>query len=165
YGSGCVVAGGWVLTAAHAVADAVGVAVRTPDKVRFEATLDARYVGDPDGPGPDLALVEATGLDLPPMGLAAVDRDSPTGDVVERCHVIGYPAFMERPGPGGATVRDTVDAVGRIPTLSRLAGGLLSLQVSSTPRPLPPEQVGLADSPWSGMSGAPVVAGGYLVGV
>ena len=49
--------------------------------------------------------------------------------------------------------------------LSGLAGGLLSVQVSSAPEPLPPARVALGDSPWSGMSGGPVVAGGYLLGV
>ncbi|ADP78940.1 trypsin-like peptidase domain-containing protein [Pseudofrankia inefficax] len=165
YGSGCVVAGGWVLTAAHVVAAALGVVVRTSDKVVRAAALDPRFIGDVDGPGPDLALVSVVGLDLPPMGLAKVDRDSPTGDPVERCHAIGYPAFMERAGPDGVPVRDTVDAFGHIPALSLLAGGLLSLQVSSTPRPLPPERVAVGESEWSGMSGGPVVAEGFLVGV
>ena len=135
YGSGCLVAGRTVLTAAHVVIGAVSVRVRDPDKVMYEATLDPRFVGDADGPGPDLALVEisAAGIDVPAMELAAVDRDSPTGDPVERCHAVGYPAFMERDAPGGGRFRDTVDACGHVPVLSRLAGGLLSVQVSSTP--------------------------------
>ena len=99
------------------------------------------------------------------MGLAAVDRDSPTGDPVERCHAVGYPEFMERDGGDGGQVRDTVDAYGHVPVLSRLAGGLLSVQVSSTPRELPPDQVSLGESEWSGMSGGPLVADGNLLGV
>jgi hypothetical protein len=166
HGSGCIVVGGTVLTAAHVVTGAVGVLVRDPDKVVYEATLDPRLVGDAEGPRPDLALVEITDplVDLPPMALAAVDRDSPTGDPVEGCHAIGYPAFMERDLPGGVQVRDTVDALGHVPVLSRLAGGRLSVQVSSSPRGLPLQQVALGQSEWSGMSGAPVVAGGYLLG-
>ena len=72
------------------------------------------------------------------MGLAAVDRDSVPGDPVERCHAVGYPAFMERDAPDGGRVRETADAFGHVPVLSGLAGGLLSVQVTSAPRPLPP---------------------------
>ena len=39
HGSGCIVAGGTVLTAAHVLTDAVGVLVRDPNKVVYEATL------------------------------------------------------------------------------------------------------------------------------
>ena len=79
--------------------------------------------------------------------------------------MIGYPAFMERVTADGGRFRETADALGQVPVLSGLAGGLLSVQVSSAPRPLPPARVGLGDSPWSGMSGGPVVAGGLLLGV
>jgi hypothetical protein len=167
HGSGCLVADRTVLTAAHVVIGAARVLIRDPDKVVHEATLDLRFVGDVDGPQPDLALVEISdaGADVPAMGLAAVDRSSPGGEPVEPCHVIGYPAFMERDSAGGGRVRDTADAIGHVPVLSRLAGGLLSVQVSSSPRPLPAAEVAVGDSEWSGMSGAPVVADGRLLGV
>ena len=58
YGSGCVVAGRTVLTAAHVVKGAVSVKVRDPGKVMHEAALDPGFVGDVEGSGPDLALVE-----------------------------------------------------------------------------------------------------------
>jgi hypothetical protein len=97
------------------------------------------------------------------MGLARVDRDSATDEPVE-CRAIGYPWFAETPSP--AAVRDTVDARGEISVLSKLAVGLLSVQVSNSPRPLPPAQVRLGESDeWSGMSGGPVVAAGRLLGV
>jgi hypothetical protein len=120
YGSGCVVAGRTVLTAAHVVKGAVGVNVRGSDKDIHEAALDPRFVGDVDGPRPDLALVELTGhgVDVPAMGLAAVDRDSVSGDPVERCHAVGYPVFMERDAPDGGRVRETADAFGHVPVLS-----------------------------------------------
>ena len=167
FGSGCVVVGRTVLTAAHVVAGAVGVWIRGPDKVAHQAALDPKFIGDPEGPGPDLALVEiiAGPVNAPAMGLAAVDRNSPSADPVEQCHVIGYPAFKERHAPDGGRFRETVDAVGHVPVLSGLAGGLLSVQVTNTPQPLPPAQVALGDSPWSGISGAPVVASGYLLAV
>jgi uncharacterized protein YidB (DUF937 family) len=167
-GSGCIVAGRTVLTAAHVVAGAVGVQVRDPGKVLHTAVLDPVFIGDAAGPGPDLALVQITDPEtgeLPPMGLAAVDRDSTAGDPVERCHVVGYPQFMERPAADGSKVRDTADAVGHVPVLSGLAGGLLTVQVRTAPRPLPPKQTGLGDSEWSGMSGGPVIADGLLLAV
>jgi len=123
------------------------------------------FVGDANGPGPDLALLEIDdpAVDLPPIGLARVDRDGATDDPVDRCHAIGYPWFAETPSP--TAVRDTVDAIGVVPVLSKLAAGLLSVQVSISPRPLPPEDKSLAASEWSGMSGGPVVAAGRLLGV
>ncbi|WP_329484275.1 trypsin-like peptidase domain-containing protein [Kribbella sp. NBC_01484] len=165
YGSGCIVRGRTVLTAAHVVTGAVAVQVRGQDKRLFPATVDARFVGEVDGPRPDLALVEIddVALDLPPIGLARVDRDSPTGEPVERCHAVGYPWFAVVPSP--QRVRDTVDALGVVPVLSKLARGALSMQVSASPRPLPPERIGLGESEWSGMSGAPVISGGLLLGV
>ena len=167
YGSGCIVAGRTVLTAAHVVVGAVRVLVRGPDKVLHEATVDEGFVGDPNGPQPDLALVEVDGsaIELPAIDLAAVDRASASADPVERCHVIGYPMFMEQVSPGIGRFRDTVDALGHVPVLSRLAGGLISVQVSSSPRELPPGRIALQDSEWSGMSGGPVIADGYLLGV
>ena len=165
YGSGCIVRGGTVLTAAHVVAGALSVVVRDPAKREYTATVDPRFVGDADGPGPDLALLEvadpAFGGDLPPIGLAAVDRDK--GEPVERCHAVGYPWFAET--RSRVAVRDTVDAIGVVPVLSNLAAGLLSVQVTVAPRALPPQETALGKSEWSGMSGAPVVAAGCLLGV
>lgn len=161
-GSGCVVVGRTVLTAAHVVVGAASILVRGPDKVPHQAALDLAFTGDASGPGPDLALIEITSdrINVPAMGLAMVDRDSSVGDPVERCHVIGYPAFMEREAADGGRLRETADALGQVPVLSGLAGGLLSVQVSSAPETLPPARVALGASPWSGMSGGPVVADG-----
>jgi hypothetical protein len=162
YGSGCIVRGRTVLTAAHVVAGAQSIQIRDPDKKPYLATVDPRFVGDANGPGPDLALVEIDdpAVDLDPIGLAQVERG--TEEPVERCHAIGYPSFAETQAPA---VRDTVDSIGVVPALSKLATGLLSVQVSISPRPLPPEDKSLAESEWSGMSGAPVVAAGRLLGV
>ena len=167
YGSGFIVRAGTVLTAAHVVAGAVSVSVRDPDKRVFPASVGPRFTGDVNGPGPDLALLEIDdpGPDLPPIGLARVDRDSPTGEPVRDCQVIGYPAFMVQDTPDGGQVRETADATGEVPVLGRLAGGLLSVQVTHPPRPLPPKETALGESEWSGMSGAPVLAGGLLLGV
>ncbi|WP_433064808.1 trypsin-like peptidase domain-containing protein [Dactylosporangium sp. CS-033363] len=162
YGSGCAVAGRVVLTAAHTVVGAVTVLVRDVDKVGYPAVVVVAEAGEQR---PDLALLEVGGgwAGVPPIGLAAVDRDSTTGAPVERCSAVGYPLFMERPAPGNHVVRDTAAAYGHVPVLSGLASGLLSVQVSSAPRDLPDGS--LDGSPWAGMSGAPVFADGLLLGV
>jgi Trypsin-like peptidase domain len=166
-GSGCLIAGRTVLTAAHVVTGAISILVRGPDKFAHRAVADPEFTGDASGPGPDLALIEITdGLfDVPAMGLAAVARDGPAGDPVERCHVLGYPRFMERVAADGSRFRETADALGQVPVLSGLASGLLSVHMSSSPQPLPSAQVALGDSPWAGMSGGPLVADGLLLGV
>src|SRR2546423_564782 len=70
YGSGVIVRGRTVLTAAHVVAEAENVSVRDPDKREYAASVDSRLVGDAVGAGPDLALVEIEEetIDLPPLG-------------------------------------------------------------------------------------------------
>lgn len=169
YGSGCRVAGRTVLTGAHVVAGARAVSIRGPDKVKYSADLDPAFVGDPNGPGPDLApdlalLVVIEGPEMPALPLAGVDRTGTEDDgLVLRCRAVGYPQFAERNSRG--QVRETVQANGHIPVLSQLVSGLLTLEVSSSPRELPPAQQTLGASPWAGMSGAPVLADGYLVGV
>src|SRR4051812_7537197 len=72
YGSGFIVRGRTVLTAAHVVAGAEAVEVRDTDKTSYPAAVDPAFVGDPGGRGPDLALVEIEDetLDLPALGLA-----------------------------------------------------------------------------------------------
>lgn len=173
YGSGCIVTGRTVLTAAHVVAGAVAVEVRGPDKVARPAAADGAFVGfDEGGQGPDLALIEITdtnAVGLPAMPLAAVDRDRETPAVVEGCHATGYPWFAEQPSAAACSdvdsVRDTLDAVGDIAVASKLVSGLLSLTVSNAPRELPPVDKTLTESPWSGMSGAPVVVDGCVLGV
>jgi hypothetical protein len=167
YGSGCIVRGRTVLTAAHVVAGAKSVVVRDPDRREYAAAADPRFVGDADGPRPDLALLEVTDPafagDLPPIRLAAVDRAA--GEPVERCHAVGYPWFAEIQSRTRTAVRDTVGAIGVVPVLSKLKTGLLSVQVTVAPRELPAQETALAASEWSGMSGAPVFAGGCMLGV
>ncbi|WP_264932138.1 trypsin-like peptidase domain-containing protein [Streptomyces sp. A012304] len=163
YGSGCILSGRTVLTAAHTVVGAGTVWVRGRDKRRREARVDPAYLGDPESV--DLALVELdedTGF--PALPAAAVDRDGVVPEIIDRCHTVGYPAFKERTTQG-ATVRDTVGVGGHISVLANLVSGLLTLHVTASPRPLPQHGKSLAETEWSGMSGAPVWAGEYLVGV
>jgi WD40 repeat protein len=167
HGSGCLVAGRTVLTAAHVVTDAEGVLIRDTDKTEYRAVIDSRFVPHGDGSGPDLALVEIAdeGMSVPPMAVAAVNRNGPTGSPIRECYAIGYPEFMEHDDTDGRPVRETAQAVGYIPVLSGMVSGLLSLEVSSSPAPLPAGRGKLEGSPWSGMSGAPVVAQDCLIGV
>ena len=122
YGSGCIVQGRTVLTAAHVVAGAVSVQAWTQTRRCTRPPWIPALWGC-QCPGPDLALVEIDdpAIDLPPIGLAWVDREGPTDEPVE-CRAVGYPWFAETPSP--AAERDTVDAIGVVPVLSKLAAGL-----------------------------------------
>jgi WD40 repeat protein len=166
YGSGFRLGGRLVLTAAHVVAGAAaaGITVRGPDKVPHPAQVVDGLAGDPDTV--DLALLElcdqATELPAPP--LAVVDRDGPVPVPVEGCWAVGYPLFQEVSSAAGV-VRETAQVWGMILPAENLVGGLLSLQVTSAPRALPPRQEALGQSQWSGMSGAAVCAGERLIGV
>ncbi|MDQ1249036.1 MAG: trypsin-like peptidase protein, partial [Actinomycetota bacterium] len=165
YGSGCVINGRIVLTAAHIVRDSVGITVRLADKRGFVATVELTG----DGDGVDLALLSVEDEDfpdLPRMPLGRVIRDSRSGHPIP-CRAVGYPKFARRKqvGPGESEIRDTEEVGGQIRTLGSLALGLLRVQVTSASQELPGVGELLSDSPWEGMSGAPVTHGDYLVGV
>ena len=132
YGSGCIVLGATVLTAAHVIAGAVSVEVRDTRKRAWPASADEKFVADHNGGAPDLALLvidAAAGYDLPPLPLAAVDRASTTGEPVIGCVAVGYPEFMERTGRRdldtghgrrGRTGADAVRAVRRLAVAGNL---------------------------------------------
>ena len=166
YGSGFRLGGRLVLTAAHVVAGAAaaGITVRGPDKVPHPARVVDALAGDPDTV--DLALLELRDeiAELPPPPVAAVDRDAPVPVPVEGCWAVGYPLFQEVESAAGV-VRETAQVWGMILPGENLVGGLLSLHVTSAPRALPPQQEALGESQWSGMSGAAVFAGEWLLGV
>ncbi len=166
YGSGFRLGGRLVLTAAHVVAGAAaaGIVVRGPDKVPHLARVVDGLAGDPDTV--DLALLELRdqAAELPAQPVAAVDRNAPVPVPVEGCWAVGYPLFQEILSSTGV-VRETAQVWGMILPAENLVGGLLSLQVTSAPRALPPGQEALGQSQWSGMSGAAVLAGERLIGV
>jgi WD40 repeat protein len=166
YGSGFRLGGRLVLTAAHVVAGAAaaGIVVRGPDKVPHPARVVDVLAGDPDAV--DLALLELCDqtAELPAPPVAVVDRDVPVPAPVEGCWAVGYPLFQEVRSAAGV-VRETAQVWGMILPAENLVGELLSLHVTSAPRELPPQQEAWGESPWSGMSGAAVLAGERLIGV
>ena len=166
YGSGLMIGGRQVLTAAHVVDGADAVVVVDTDKRHLTADVSSKLVGDQDHF--DVALLDVRdGSELPPMQLARVDRNVSSGElVIEGCWAVGYPEFQEVTR-GDVPVRVAVQVRGYVPPLSGLGEGpqsLLTLQVTATPRPLPATGP-LADSQWKGMSGAAVFAGPLLLGV
>ena len=136
-----------VLTAAHVVAGAAaaGIVVRGPDKVPHPARVIDALTGDPDTV--DLALLELSDqtAELPAPLVAVVDRDAPVPVPVEGCWAVGYPLFQEVQS-AARVVRETAQVWGMILPAENLVGGLLSLQVTSAPRALPPQQETLGES-------------------
>ncbi len=160
-GSGYLIGGRLVLTAAHAVdyrqdlGDDAQLLVRTIGGSEFAARVV--LVGD-ESSQVDLALLEISDSRfdelLPPVGFARVNRDSAAP--VPGCWAVGFPRFGEA-GPvlTEGSRRETWHVRGDILPGGKLRSGLLSLQVTSTPQPLPAP---LAGSEWEGMSGAVVFA-------
>ncbi len=158
-GSGYLIGGRLVLTAAHIVGYRQDLGHQEQLLVRTIAgrELAARVVLVCDEPSQvDLALLEISdprfGEDLRPAGFARVNRDSPAP--VPNCWAVGFPRFGEA-GPvlPEGSRRETWHVGGEILPGRKLRAGLLSLQVTSTPQPLP---VSVSGSAWEGMSGAVV---------
>jgi hypothetical protein len=160
-GSGYLVGGRFVLTAAHimhhrqVLRDGEQLLVRTIDGCE----LAARVVLACEGPDEDdLALLEITAPrfdgSLPPVAFASVNRDSPAP--VTDCWAVGFPRFGEAdPVLPEGSKRETWHVGGAIWPGTKLRAGLLSMHVTSAPRSAP---ASLAGSGWEGMSGAVVFA-------
>jgi len=170
--SGFLIDGRHVLTSLHAVVDGdieVRRAIPWPDGPK--TSWQARVLLRGEVEHADLAVLELTedapadiGR-LPLIGFARIADRTERLEVVEDCGAVGFPRFLER---GGATaVRQAAQVSGRIPISQRPGPGLLTLQTGHRPEgpPLPSAGAPLADSAWSGMSGAAVLAGDLVVGV
>ena len=168
-GSGYLIGGSSVLTAAHNV---------KPDGealVRFRGSEEIAACPHRDAtgwvavePGLDLAILrlETAPAAVPLVHFAAVDQDpAPNTPNVGGCWAYGFPRFRRREDPSrpGRPVRDNVRLDGHIPVGEGLVRGTLTFKVTDTPRALP--ERALADSPWQGISGALVFAGDLAVGV
>ena len=154
-GSGYPLASHLVLTAAHIVCPG-----RQPlDEIRVrDATgaLDAARVVWHDDVL-DVALVEITDAQWPERGWRQPVR---SGQLVTRragqeCTASGFPRVVATPQMRGVHV-----ATGRINPGGRVKAGLYAIDVDNPPAP--PDEGG---SRWAGMSGAAVLADGFLVGV
>ena len=171
-GSGYLIGGRMVLTAAHnidyqqRVSDGEQLLVRTMSGAEF--TAGVMLVCD-EASQVDLALLEVTDDDfhehLTSIAFASVNRDSPVP--LADCWAVGFPRLAEsRSVLLDGSRSDSWHVHGTVLPGGKRRSGLLALEVTSTPRPLPGSPAG---SPWDGMSGAAVFAavpsGGRAIGV
>ncbi|MEU4409957.1 trypsin-like peptidase domain-containing protein, partial [Streptosporangium sp. NPDC023963] len=165
--SGFLVDGRHVLTSLHAVIGGeltVRRAGDAPGGPKREWPARLLLAGDLEGADLAILTLEQDAGPLRPAGYAQVARRTPQPVVIERCSAVGFPRFTARSDAEDA-VRDSAHVEGRIPTSQNLVSGLLTLQTTHTPQPLPPARSGLSASAWSGMSGAAVLAGGRIIAV
>jgi hypothetical protein len=163
-GSGYLIGGPRVLTAAHNVGDG-------PCLVRFvdgsEHAAVVRQRGDEIRL--DLAVVELTGEDIPdpgePVSYAIISQGQ--AELISRCTGLGFPRFKEdetRPRPSsGKPLRNIEQLDGEIPTAAGALSSLLTFRVTARPReqPSPPAgAAGFGESAWQGISGTVVFARG-----
>ncbi|QKW49130.1 hypothetical protein [Streptomyces buecherae] len=160
WGAGYEIAPGLVLTAAHVVGEVdspVGVA-RVGTDVDHPGLVVWR--GMPEGGGADehashkdAALVRVTSESWEPAGPARVLWGRIAGDSASVAwRATGFPHTEHRS-------RESEQARGRISPLSGLAGGVYVLDGTTY------RGRGTKDSAWSGMSGAAVLCGDFVVGV
>ena len=150
-GSGYLLEDGLVLTAKHVLKDAQ----EGKCEVRLLGTegwvpASEKWVGQ----SVDAALLES-GLQSPAH--SHVLWGEIKGKELTACTAVGFPWAQERPD----SVRDTEQLFGHIAPVTAVKEGLYGVSViTSPPAPRPDD-----GSPWSGMSGAALFSGPYLVGV
>ncbi|GHE73124.1 trypsin-like peptidase domain-containing protein [Streptomyces vinaceus] len=158
-GSGYRVGDTAVLTAFHVVAGAAAV------RVRFDADRPGEWAAAAElawsDPGTDVAVLTFT---TPPGGVpvpaARFGRIGDDRHAVIDVHAAGFPLWKRRRGADGRQFRELHQADGTVAALSNLRTGTLEITVPAAAADPDP-----AVSPWSGMSGAAVWAGPFLVGV
>lgn len=171
-GSGFLIGGQLVLTAAHCVDYRTtfppdeSVQVRLLDGQKIPATVV--LAADEDSPM-DLALLRLSGApaerELAFVPFAEINRATPVP--VTGCWAIGFPGFAEaEPVLPSGSRRESWHVVGTVLPGGKLRAGLLVLEVTGGPRPPRDDRARL---PWSGMSGAvvfaPGPAGDHAIGV
>lgn len=159
FGSGYLVSGSLVITAGHVVSGARQLTVRFvegPGRVRNAPGTVAW--SDPDV---DLAVLR---LPEPVPGVAPASF----GQLIEpaACEAVGFPRFKllaaREPDDSAGPVmfRDSHHARGSCSPLSNRRAGTLEVLVDPPERDADPQR-----SPWEGMSGAALFAGGTLIAV
>ncbi|MFD8868234.1 trypsin-like peptidase domain-containing protein [Streptomyces sp. NPDC059590] len=159
-GSGYLVTGRTVLTAAHVVREATAV------RLRLRADQPGAWSADGvvvfTAPEIDVAVVSVVDApDLPPVTpvtfgrIMAADGELP-------CSMMGFPRFkLREDAPGSGTrFRDAHHQQGTTSPWSNARQKTLSIRVDA-PAPDPDPEV----SPWEAMSGAAVWSEGHLIGV
>lgn len=153
-GSGYLVSGDLVLTARHLVSDGNEVTARFVDDLGSAREIPGRVVwADQMHEGLDIAVVRLTES----LGTVAPVSYGRLAGRTE-CEVMGFPLFKLRKVSPGRQYRDSHHAVATITPFSNRRSGTLELTVE-------PPGPNSHESPWQGISGAAVFAGGRLVGV
>ncbi|WP_163506723.1 trypsin-like peptidase domain-containing protein [Fodinicola acaciae] len=147
--SGYLVRGGEVLTAAHALADAVSVRVRFEPDLPGQREFAARSWETEN----DVALVRIDHEDVPAVAFGRIG----VRPAVLAAQAVGFPRWKLRFEDGSA-YRDACHAHGSIAVLSNWREDTLELTV---PAPADVSE----GSPWEGMSGAAVWVGDRIVGI
>ncbi|WP_037680099.1 trypsin-like peptidase domain-containing protein [Streptomyces griseus] len=180
-GTGFLLDGGLVLTAAHVVGPAGGQAlVRIPGRAEpWTGTVLWHRHDEPRGTGVDAALLRVTEPGFrPPRTLPALGWGRLAGATGSReVEAVGFPAGMELLVGDRPVFRDSAQILGEIAPGSRFKAGRYEIRVRT---PVPPAPRGATlestappatpsaarhgnGSRWSGMSGAGVLSEGLLV--
>ena len=161
-GSGYLASEQVVLTADHVVAEIPAL----PTDLSGPEQCEARPLGLPDwlparvirhDKERDVALLRLATKPQLPAGSPAPGWGRLDGDEQVGCMAVGFPWAQARPDQ----VRDTEQLFAQLAPLTTVKAGRLAVNVVTAPPGLRPE----GDSPWSGISGAALFAGPYLVGV
>ncbi|WP_239336706.1 serine protease, partial [Frankia sp. CiP3] len=161
-GSGYRIGGRLVLTAAHVVFNTDGTARRdvAVQSVSEDGCVPGRVVWPARRGDIDAALIEIDG-GVEPAGCRPVRWGRLTGQAGRvACEALGFPRVVKDLTTGD---REVEHLTGRVHPGSGLRAGRYALVVDGVP-PLPPANA-VAKSPWAGMSGAAVFAGGLLIGL
>ena len=161
-GSGYLLGGRLVLTAAHVVCPAGRVLSTVRVRAESGGLLTAevvwhRYDATPEGSGVDVALLVITdpGWAVPVWRFPVRWGRLVTTQEGQACAAIGFPAVVATPER-----RDSHHAVGVLNPGSLVKGGLYAVEVTN-----PPAAPGPGGSSWAGMSGAALLCQDLLVGV